>query len=137
MYIYLFHSLALRCHVQCVLISSYGLGNKNTLRLLHTPGIIPHDTSRPKNLCKIPPLPGIHIGMAMSNVLRHMSHDALGESITMPGASATLGLVRAAPAPWTSQDVADGKDTQVMAILGYSGLSSAMFMRKIQEKMGT
>ena len=75
----------------------------------------------------------------MSNVLRHMSHDALGESITMPGASATLGLVRAAPAPWTqSQDVAsDGRDTQVMAILGYSGLSSAMFMRKIQEKMGT
>mmetsp|Transcript_40656 Transcript_40656/g.63878 ORF Transcript_40656/g.63878 Transcript_40656/m.63878 type:complete len:365 (+) Transcript_40656:221-1315(+) len=40
----------------------------------------------------------LHIGMAMSNVLRHMSHDALGESITMPGASATLGLVRAAPA---------------------------------------
>ena len=56
--------------------------------------------------------------MAMSNVLRHMSHDALGKSITMPGASTTLGRVGTAPAPG-SRVASYGRDPQVMAILSY------------------
>ena len=54
----------------------------------------------------------------MSNVLRHMSHDALGKSITMPGASTTLGRVGTAPAPG-SRVASYWRDPQVMAILSY------------------